>query len=76
MRTIVDMEGFKVEGQHVKSIKRVDDTALIAESAKKLQWIIERIDAVDKNMGLKIKRRKTQLMVISKSTAWNCNFTV
>ena len=66
MRHIEDMEGFRVGGCNINNVRYADDTVLIADSAEKLQRLIDRVDSAGEELGLKINRGKTECMVISK----------
>ena len=67
MRSIRDLEGIKVGGQNLNSIRNADDTALIADSKEKLQLIIERLVEASEQKGLKLNASKTKVIVISKA---------
>ena len=56
----------------MSNIRYADDTVLNADSEEKLQRIIEGVNAAVEEMGLKINRRKTECMVISKRSAPTC----
>ena len=66
MKSIRDLEGIKIGGQNITSIRYADDTALIADSEDKLQLLIERLVGASEQKGLKLNASKTKVMVISK----------
>ena len=49
---------------------------MIADSAEKLQRLVERVDAAGEEMGLRINRKKTECMVMSKRNAPACNIDI
>ena len=76
MRKIADMEGISIGGQNVNNIRYADDTVLIADSQDKLQRMIEKVNAVGEELGLKINRSKTECMVTAKGDVPTCNITI
>ena len=76
MREIADLGGVSVGGKNINNIRYADDTVLIADSEEKLQRLVERVDAAGEEMGLRINRKKTECMVMSKRTAPACNIRV
>ena len=66
MREVKDMDGIKVNGENVTNARYADDTALIADSEKKLQDIVDKIVTESQKIGLALNVKKTYCMVISK----------
>ena len=76
MREIGEMDGISVGGRNLNNIRYADDTVLIADSEEKLQRLVERVDAAGEEMGLRINKKKTECLVISKRTAPACNIRI
>ena len=66
MREVKDMDGIKVNGENITNVRCADDTALIADSEKKLQDIVYKIVTESQKLGLSLNVKKTYCMVISK----------
>ena len=66
MREVKDMDGIKVNGENITNVRYADDTALIADSEKKLQDIVDKIVTESQKLGLSLNVKKTYCMVISK----------
>ena len=66
MREVKDMDGIKVTGENITNVRYADDTALIADSEKKLQDIVDKIVTGSQQLGLSLNVKKTYCMVISK----------
>ena len=60
------MDGIKVNGENITNVRYADDTALIADSEKKLQDIVDKIVTESQKLGLSLNVKKTYCMVISK----------
>ena len=60
------MDGIKVNGESITNVRYEDDTALIADSEKKLQDIVDKIVTESQKLGLSLNVKKTYCMVISK----------
>ena len=76
MRRIGELEGISVGGKNFNNVRYADDTVLIADSMEKLQRLVERVDAAGEEMGLRINRKKTECMVMSKRNAPACNISI
>ena len=66
MREIDHLEGVRLGGRNINHIRYADDTVLVADSNEKLQRLIEGLNVVSLEKGLKMNMRKTQTMVISR----------
>ena len=64
MREVKDMDGIKVNGENITNVRYADDTALIADSEKKLQDIVDKIVTESQKLGLSLNVKKTYCMVI------------
>ena len=68
MRDVLNSDiGIKVNGEIISSCRYADDTALLAESEVGLQRVIDKLDRVGINYGLRINTKKTKVMVMSKA---------
>ena len=76
MRQIGELDGLSIGGKNLNNVRYADDTVLIADSMEKLQRLVERVDAAGEEMGLRINRKKTECMVISKRNAPACNIQI
>lgn len=68
--------GVKVGGQLIPALRFADDQAMIADSQKTLQELMDRLAAVSDNYGMRINIKKTKVMVISKVEGKKVNITV
>ena len=59
-------EGIKVGGRRIKAIRFADDQAILSSSNKGLQILMNRLDEVSKDYGMRINVKKTKIMKISK----------
>ena len=65
-REAMDMEkGVKVGGYLINSVRFADDKAMIANSERRLQQLMDNINRVTKEYGMKINVKKTKAMCIS-----------
>ena len=58
--------GANISGWLINNLRFADDIVLIAESAKQLQTLVNKVQNAASNFGLKINISKTQVQVISK----------
>ena len=56
--------GIKSRGKIVNMIRYADDNAVVASSQKELQELMNRLNAVTKEYGMKINVKKTKVMCI------------
>ena len=59
-----DLEGIKVGGNNLNCLIYADDTALMADSNEKLQFLIKRLVEGSEQEGLKLNAIKTKVIVI------------
>ena len=59
-------EGIVVNGELINNLRYANDTVLLAESAKDLQALLDRVVVKSEDMGLRLNISKTKAMVISK----------
>ena len=76
MRQVSELEGISVGGKNLNNVRYADDTVLVADSMEKLQRLVERVNAAGEEMGLRINRKKTECMVMSKRNAPDCNISI
>ena len=62
MDAMVDMEGVNVGGLNIKNIRYADDTVLIADTADKLQRLVDKLNVECNRVGLKIGIGNTEVM--------------
>ncbi|GFS16777.1 endonuclease-reverse transcriptase [Elysia marginata] len=60
LRNIIDMEGVKVGGRSITSLRYVDETVLIANSQENLQALLSVGTYESESMGLQLNARKTE----------------
>ena len=66
MKEIDMMDGFSVGGRNLNNVRYADDTVIIADSAEKLQELVNAVNEASEEKGLRINRAKTECMVVSK----------
>ena len=66
MREIGGIEAFSIGGRNVNNIRYADDTVLLADSVEKLQALFDVGNRASKEKGLKIKREKTECLMVSR----------
>jgi len=77
MRHISDMSGILVGGHNISNLRYADDTVLISTNEKDLQALVYTVVKESGKMGLKLNKRKTEVMVISKkNNEIKCNINV
>ena len=67
LRSIIGIEGIRIGGVNINNIRYADDTVIIADSADKLQELLNIVNRESEKMGLKINKKKTEVVVASKS---------
>ena len=65
-RGIDGTEGLKIGGIHIANLRYADDTFLLAESEEQPQKILDRVNEVGIQVGMKMNAKKTKTIVISK----------
>ena len=66
MKKIEDMPGATVGGVNISNLRFADDTALIANTEKDLQELVNKMKEESKLYGLSLNKKKTYTMVFSK----------
>ena len=66
IRNIKEADRIKIAWKNINNVRYTDDTVLIADSEEKLQNLLQRINKESKLNGIKIKIKKTKVMVASK----------
>ena len=66
MDEMVNMEGLNMGGLNINDLRYADDTVLIAETADKLQRLVDKLDVECNRVGLKINIDKTEMMGVAK----------
>jgi len=67
LRGIAHLDGIKVGGRNLNNLRYADDTALIAESERMLNEILDVVAEESKNKGLELNIAKTESMVVTKN---------
>ena len=62
----IEEEGIRVGGKNINNIRYVDDTVLMADSEENLKALVQKVSEHSEAMGIKINRKKTKTMVITK----------
>ena len=66
MDELEELEGIRIGGTNINNIRYADDTVLVADTENKLQRLVDRLDEGCNRYGLKINKRKTEVMGITK----------
>ena len=61
--------GVNVGGRNLNNLRYADDTALVADSKDKLQYLVNILVRESESKGLRVNAAKAQVLVISKSVA-------
>ncbi len=69
-------EGVNVGGELLKDIRFADDQGMVAETEKGLQIIMDRLNEISHQYGMKINVKKTKVMVISRKGGGAVNITL
>ena len=62
----VDNEGIKIKGRNINNIRYAYDAVLIADLVQKLKTWAQKVSEHGEVMGIKINRKKTKTMVVTK----------
>ena len=68
MRTIHHMDGLRIGGFNVNSIRYADDTTIVVDSEEQLQNFITVIADESRKFGLEVNKRKAFCMANSKKS--------
>ena len=60
----------RLPGEHIKNLRYVDDTTLMAESEEELKSILMKVKEESEKVGLKLNIQKTKIMASSLITSW------
>ena len=73
-----DESGIKFNGNYISNLRYADDAALVSESKKKLQKMLDRpkLNSSCLDYGMAINVKKTKVMVISKTGKVKCSITL
>jgi hypothetical protein len=69
-------QGIKVGGQLIKTIRFADDKAVTASSQRGLQQLMDNVDRVTQDYGMKINVKKTKVMCIARKTGGKVCITI
>jgi hypothetical protein len=70
LKEIEDLHGIAIGGVYMNNVRYADDTALITDSNKKLQVIVDKLVTESEKKGLYMNIKKTECMVISKKKTY------
>ena len=65
-RKVKDLHGVVINRRNVNNIRYTDDTVLIPETEKNLQYILDKVTKESESLGLALNAKKTYLMTIAK----------
>ena len=73
-----DESGIKFDGNYmyISNLRYADDAALVSESKKKLQKVLDKLNSSCLDYGMAINVKKTKVMVISKAGKVKCSITL
>ena len=77
--TMEDESGIKFNGNYISNLRYADDAALVSESTKKLQKMLDKLNSTCLDYGMAINVKKTKVMVISKASkvkSLKCSITL
>ena len=62
--------GIKIAGRNINNLRYIDDTTLMAESAKDLKSLLMKVKEQSEKVGLKLNIQKTKIMAYCPITSW------
>ena len=71
-----DESGIKFNENYISNLRYADDAALVSESKKKLQKMLDKLNSSCLDYGMAINVKKTKVMVISKASKVKCSITL
>src|ERR1700733_2159742 len=69
-------EGIKVGGKMIKALRFADDQAMLANKEEDLQHMMDELNRISKEYGMKINTRKTKVMKISREANGEKNMKI
>ena len=57
-------------GEHIKNVRYVDDTTLMAESEEEIKSLLMKVKEESEKVGLKLNIQKTKIMASRPITSW------
>ena len=57
-------------GEHIKNVRYVDDTTLMAESEEEIKSLLMKVKKESEKVGLKLNIQKTKIMASRPITSW------
>src|SRR3984885_9688321 len=69
-------EGIKVGGKMIKALRFADDQAMLANKEEDLQHMMDELNRISKEYGMKINTRKTKIMKISREANGEKNMKI
>ena len=57
-------------GEHIKNVRYVDDTTLMAESEEEIKSLLMKVKEESEKVGLKLNIQKTKIMTSGPITSW------
>jgi hypothetical protein len=71
-----NVNGISFNGSNITNLRYADDAALVADTEKKLQKMMDKLNNTCKNYGMDINVKKTKVMVISNERKEKCAVTL
>jgi ribosome-interacting GTPase 1 len=65
-----------VAGNNLNNLRYADDTVMIAENERDLQALIDRVRQESEIKGLRLNKKKTQEIVISKKNSFTVQYSI
>ena len=62
--------GIKIAGRNINNLRFADSTNLMAENEEELKSFLMKVKEESKNVGLKLKIQKTEIMASGSITSW------
>lgn len=68
MRIVFDdwQGGITIGGRKISNLRYADDTLILAASSEELEYVMNRLDTVSREYGLRINAQKTKVMIIDR----------
>ena len=62
--------GIKIAGRNINSLRKANDTTLMAESEEELKSLLMKVKEESEKAGLKLNIQKTKIMASGPITSW------
>jgi len=71
-----DMSGVKFNGMNITNLRYADDAVLVADSRRKLQDMINRLNEACEEYGMAINVKRTKVMVLGHKEGFKCQIAL